>query len=197
MDHDTLVTFFKALADPSRLRLVGLLAHRPHAVEELATVLELSASTVSHHLARLVEAGLVGATVDGHFHVYALQTDTLQAMAQTLSSARGLFDVATISGDPYEQKVLASFLDDSGRLKAIPMKRKKFQVVLRHALRLFEPDGTWDEREINRRLKPLTDDVATLRRGFVDHGMMRRDASGSRYWRVGSAGATTADRTTP
>ncbi len=184
MEHSELITFFKALADPSRLRVVGLLAHRPHSVEELATVLDLRASTVSHHLGRLVGAGLVRAAVDGHYHVYTLQTDSLQQMAQSLLATDTLLDTATISGDPYEQKVLSAFLDAEGRLKAVPMKRKKFQVILRHALRLFEVDGVWDEKEINRRLKALTLDVATLRRGFIDHGMMKRDAAGSRYWRV-------------
>jgi hypothetical protein len=33
-----LLTFSKALADANRLRVIGLLAHRPHSVEELATV---------------------------------------------------------------------------------------------------------------------------------------------------------------
>ncbi len=183
MEQEILITFFKALADRSRLRIVGLLAHRPHSVEELATVLDLRASTVSHHLGRLVDAGLVRASVQGHYHVYALQQDALQDMARSLLSTETLVDTATISGDPYEQKVLSAFLDERGRLRAIPMKRKKLQVVLRHALRLFEPDGEWDEKEVNRRLKPLTDDVATIRRGFIDYGMMKRDASGSRYWR--------------
>jgi hypothetical protein len=100
-----------------------------------------------------------------------------------MGSTETLLDTATISGDPYEQKVLAAFLDAEGRLKAVPMKRKKFQVILRHALRLFEVDGEWSERELNERLKPLTEDVATIRRGFIDYGLMRRDKSGSRYWR--------------
>ncbi|MCB9680149.1 MAG: metalloregulator ArsR/SmtB family transcription factor [Alphaproteobacteria bacterium] len=179
-----LVPFLKALADESRLRLVGLLALRPHSVEELATVLDLRASTVSHHLGKLVEAGLVRAEASGHYHVYALDLDALHARAKALQSREALLDMATISGDPYEQKVLSTFLDERGRLKAVPMKRKKFEVVLRHALRLFEADGAWSEAEINQRLKPLTDDVATLRRGFIDHGLMTRDAAGERYVRV-------------
>lgn len=182
--QETLVTFFKALADQTRLRIVGLLAQRPHSVEELATVLELRPSTVSHHLGKLVGAELVSARVDGHYHVYSLQMEAIQRRAQALLSGEALLDVATISGDPYEQKVLASFLDGKGRLKAIPMKRKKLQVILRHALRLFEADSVWDEMEINRRLEPLTDDVATIRRGFIDYGMMKRNRSGSKYWRV-------------
>ncbi len=184
MEQPELIAFFKALADRSRLRIVGLLAHRAHSVEELATVLDLRASTVSHHLQKLVKAGLVRAEVDGHYHVYSLRSEELQRMARSLARPDSLLDTATISGDPYEQKVLAAFLDAEGRLKAIPMKRKKLQVILRHALRLFEPDGVWDERQLNERLMPLTDDVATIRRGFIDYGMMIRDASGRRYQRT-------------
>lgn len=65
-----LLPFLKALADPTRLRIVGLLSLRPHAVEELATVLKLRASTVSHHLGKLQSAGLLHSEVQGHYHLY-------------------------------------------------------------------------------------------------------------------------------
>ncbi|MHC5059091.1 MAG: DUF2087 domain-containing protein [Planctomycetota bacterium] len=183
----TLLAFFKALADANRLRLIGLLAHRPYAVEELAEVLELRASTVSHHLAKLSAAGLVRGTASGHYHEYALDTDALQARAKALASDEALRGLARVEGtsDPYEQKVLSSFLDAEGRLKGdLPMKRKKFQVLLRHALRLFEDEGPWDEREVNRRLKSICDDTASFRRGFIDHGLMTRERGGEAYRRV-------------
>ena len=66
---EELVNFFKALADPSRLKIVGLLAQQPYSVEELAALLQLKPSTVSHHLARLSEAGLVSAKVDGYYNI--------------------------------------------------------------------------------------------------------------------------------
>ena len=37
---EELVTFFKALADANRLKIVGLLAEKPYSVEELATLLK-------------------------------------------------------------------------------------------------------------------------------------------------------------
>ncbi len=87
--------------------------------------------------------------------------------------------------DPYDEKVLKNFLDPKGRLKSRPMKRKKFQVILRHALRTyFTDDGPWTELEVNARLKALTDDVASIRRGFVDYRLMTRDRAGSAYVRV-------------
>ncbi|MEM6990640.1 MAG: metalloregulator ArsR/SmtB family transcription factor [Myxococcota bacterium] len=182
-----LVEFLKALADGNRLRIVGLLAHRPHTVEELATVLELRASTVSHHLAKLNGASLVTAGVRGHYHEYALDLDALQQRVKTLASTESVRHLAAAEGDadPYEQKVLSTFLDAKGRLAGtLPMKRKKFEVLLRYALRLFEDGGPWNEREVNRRLKKITKDVASFRRGFIDHRLMTRDRGGENYRRV-------------
>ena len=189
MNPQALLQFFKALSDANRLRIVGLLAHRAHTVDELAEVLGLRPSTVSHHLAKLSSAELVSATVQGHYHLYALDTDALQARARALLSTEELRDLAPADDDvdPYERKVLSAFLDEHGRLKAHPMKRKKFEVILRHALRThFTDAGPWSEVEINERLEALTDDVASIRRGFIDHRMMTRDAAGSRYQRLGA-----------
>ncbi len=184
---DILLTFFKSLADANRLRIVGLLAHRAHSVEELAEVLGLGASTVSHHLSKLSKAGIVSASVQGHYHLYSLDADALHARARTLLSPEELRELAPVEDDldPYERKVLSVFMDDQGRLKQHPMKRKKFEVILRHALRTyFLDDGPWSEQEVNARLKPMTDDVASIRRGFIDHRFMTRDRSGAAYFRT-------------
>ena len=187
MTSDTaLLQFFKALADANRLRVVGLLAHRPHSVEELATVLELRPSTVSHHLSKLAAARLVRSEAQGHYHVYSLDLESLHERARTLSSHDQLRELAAIDGleDPFDRKVLSTFLDEEGRIERFPMKRKKFEVILRYALRLFEDEGPWDESEVNRRLETLSEDTATLRRGFIDHGWMTRNPGGRAYRRV-------------
>ena len=181
--EQALLSFLKALADANRLRIVGLLAHRAYAVEELATVLDLRVSTVSHHLAKLTAAGLVAAQTEGHYHMYALQLSALHGYAKTLAKDESLRALAPSAGteDPFAAKVLAAFTDQDGRLVRIPAKRKKFEVILRHALALFPETGPWDEREVNRRLKTFTDDVASLRRGFIDHRLMTREPGGSGY----------------
>ena len=189
---DVLLTFFKSLADANRLRIIGLLAHRPHTVGELAEVIELKAPTISHHLSKLSAAGLVTATVQGHYHLYALDTDALELRARTLLSSDELRELAPSADaidpidpiDPYDRKVLNTFLDADGRMTAHPMKRKKFEVLLRHALRTyFIDEGPWSEMQINERIKPMTDDVASIRRGFIDHGLMTRDVRGAEYRR--------------
>jgi len=77
--------------------------------------------------------------------------------------------------------VLSTFLDEAGRITRFPVKRKKLDVLLRYALRLFDDLGPWDEREGNRRLEALSEDTATLRRGLVDHGLMNRSPGGKAY----------------
>jgi predicted transcriptional regulator len=187
-DH-TLLQFFKALGDANRLRLIGLLAHRPHSVEELATVLELRPSTLSHHLSKLAAARLVRSDAQGHYHVYSLDLDSLHERTRTLFSHEHLRELAAIEGleDPFDRKVLSTFLEEEGRIAKFPVKRKRFEVILRHALRLFEDEGPWDESEVNRRLETLSEDTETLRRGFIDHGCMTRSPGGRAYRRARSA----------
>ena len=56
---ETLLAFFKAMADESCLRIIGLLAQGERSVQQLAQALELREPTVSHHLAVLKAQGLV------------------------------------------------------------------------------------------------------------------------------------------
>jgi DNA-binding transcriptional ArsR family regulator len=55
----------KALADPTRLAIVALLAQREHCVCDLTGVLRLPQSTCSHHLGVLKRAGLIRDRQDG------------------------------------------------------------------------------------------------------------------------------------
>ena len=61
---EELSLLFKALADPARLRILGLLAERSLAGHELADRLALTPPTISHHMRRLVAARLVDVVPD-------------------------------------------------------------------------------------------------------------------------------------
>ena len=67
---EQLVSQFKALADPVRLRLVALCARGECSVSELTGVLGLSQPRVSQHLKALCDSGLVERFRDGHFVYY-------------------------------------------------------------------------------------------------------------------------------
>ena len=75
----------------------------------------------------------------------------------------------------FEERQLRTFISD-GRLIQMPRQQKKKLPLLGHIARsAFEPDATYEEREVNRRLSALSDDVATLRRLLVDHGFAERE----------------------
>jgi len=78
--HADVVRVLHALADPTRLSLVHLLAERPRRVVELTTALGLAQSTVSAHLATLRTAGLVDATPEGRATRYALADHELDLL---------------------------------------------------------------------------------------------------------------------
>jgi len=177
-----LLEFFKVLADEKRLQIVGLLARQEYSVEELATILRLSSATVSHHLRRLAEAGLVQARADQHYHVYSLQLQTLHDMAQQILSADTLQETTEdLDLDAYDRKVLHDWLEN-GRLKGIPRQWKKRDVVVRYLLEQFEPDRRYSEGEVNEIIGRTHDDYATLRRELIDGRYMAREHEV--YWRI-------------
>ena len=177
--------FFKALADSSRLKIVGLLAQQPYSGEELAALLDLKASTVSHHLARLVRVGLVSARAEGYYSVYQLDKSALEAMSRNLFSAEQIVTSASsVDLDGYDRKVLADFCRRDGRLKTIPAQRKKLDVVLRYVVKAFDLGKRYSEKKVNDILGSFHEDTASLRRELVGAGLMQRKSDGSAYWRV-------------
>ncbi|HEX8860564.1 MAG TPA: metalloregulator ArsR/SmtB family transcription factor [Actinomycetes bacterium] len=77
---------FKALADPHRVRIVNLLATsaEPVCVCEFTEPLGLSQPTVSHHLKKLVQAGLLDREQRGTWAYYSLRPDALGGLAAAL-----------------------------------------------------------------------------------------------------------------
>jgi ArsR family transcriptional regulator len=63
---------FSALASPKRLRLLAVMAERECCTCELQAILDYPQSTVSTHLSRLYETGLVDRRRDGRWHYYRL-----------------------------------------------------------------------------------------------------------------------------
>jgi predicted transcriptional regulator len=182
---DSLLSFFKALSDANRLKLVGLLAQKEASVEELAAVLNVSASTVSHHLSILGEIGLVSARADGYYNVYRLETDTLEKMSQSLLAHETLPEVVKdLDPKAYDRKILTDYLDPDGVINKIPTNRRKLDVVLRYLAEKFEFDRTYTEKEVNAVIGALNPDISGLRRDLISAKFLGREKDGSAYWRV-------------
>ena len=82
----TTARLFKALADPHRVKIINLLANSPDpvCVCEFTGPLGLSQPTVSHHLKKLVEVGLLEREQRGIWAYYSLDRDTLGRLAATV-----------------------------------------------------------------------------------------------------------------
>ncbi len=84
---ETMATMFKALGDPVRLRLVAKIASSPGGEACVCDILDVGVSqpTVSHHLKRLREAGLVTSRKQGTWVHYAVAPGALRALAAFLA----------------------------------------------------------------------------------------------------------------
>jgi ArsR family transcriptional regulator, arsenate/arsenite/antimonite-responsive transcriptional repressor len=81
---------FKALADPTRVRLVNMLANSPEAVCvcDLNAHFDLGQPTLSHHLKKLVTAGLLKREQRGTWAYYSLRSDSLKQLADVTKPRR-------------------------------------------------------------------------------------------------------------
>jgi predicted transcriptional regulator len=182
---EELVSFFKALADSNRLKIVGLLAEKPYSVEELAALLDLKPSTVSHHLARLAEVDLVSSRSESYYNVYQLDKKMLEEKSRTMFSQSELSTVtAEVDSDAYDNKVIKDYARRDGSLKIIPAQRKKLEAILRYVVKAFEVEKRYSEKRVNEILSKYHEDTATLRRELIGFGLMKREGGGGEYWRV-------------
>ena len=74
---------FKALADPARVRIMNTLATSAESVCacEFEPALGLSQPTVSHHLKKLLEAGLIEREQRGKWAYFSLKRDAVEKLA--------------------------------------------------------------------------------------------------------------------
>jgi biotin operon repressor len=182
-NDEQLLTFFKALADANRLKIVGLLSQQVYSVEQLAAMLNLSSPTISHHLKLLSEAGLVSARAESYYNLYQLESGVLEQIAHHLAAQDRLPSMAAeVDLQAYDRKVLHDLLLPDGRLKVIPAQRKKREVVLRHILKEFQPEVHYSEKQVNAIFARYHADTATLRREMIAYKLMKR--SEGEYWRI-------------
>lgn len=85
---------FKAVADPTRRRILDLLARKPRTVAELVHEFSISQPAVSQHLAVLRKARLVAADVEGQRRRYRVTPAPLQELAQWVGHYESFWDAA-------------------------------------------------------------------------------------------------------
>ncbi len=115
---------FRALGDPTRLRILRLLAEAPLNVSELVSLVGIGQSSVSHHLSKLRALDLIGEHRQGGFTYYSL-------VIGPSDSRWPLIELARRSADP-----------DGDRARLVDLLRQRED---RQALneRLLEPGQSW------------------------------------------------------
>lgn len=79
---------------------------------------------------------------------------------------------------------LRPFLDEEGRLKAVPSKRKVRMLALRLLAARFEQGREYTESDVNGIINQATlfSDAATLRRELFNNHFLGRTLDGRAYW---------------
>jgi hypothetical protein len=169
----------RALADPERLAIAGLLAGRSRTAAELGDELGLPITRLRKHLTRLTSAGV--ARLEPDRKTYRLDPDTLRRVAEAVGPPRDA-GLALGAASEDEESVLRTFFRN-GRLTEIPAKESKRRIVLERIALEFDPGVRYDEKEVNVIVGRFFNDYAALRRYLVDERFLSRDHG--EYWRTG------------
>jgi AraC-like DNA-binding protein len=187
-----LLRMLKALADEQRLQLIGMTGQREWTVTEVAEKLGLAESTVSYHISKLHEVGLLNLRMDGSFRHYRLDKKRLATLKKLVDiietpliphadTENDQTWIDALDWDEEDKKVLRGYTFN-GKLKQFPNKDKKWPPILRWLAAKFEPGVRYTEKQVNEILQEVNPDYATLRRSLVEYGFMRRERGGGDYW---------------
>jgi DNA-binding HxlR family transcriptional regulator len=167
--------YIKALANETRLRIVGILSLGSRTSSELAEALGLRCDALTRHIRLLRDAGLVVDDITGDSGRLRLETAWLRsgnALSNSIKRTPTPITSSTLSS--LEATTLAPFVRE-GRISKIPVAAEKQKMLMRWLVERFEVGRSYAEREVNALLKETHPDFAALRRMLVDYHIMERD----------------------
>ncbi|MBT2695211.1 metalloregulator ArsR/SmtB family transcription factor [Bacillus sp. ISL-55] len=180
MQLDKIVAFHKAMGDPTRLRIVALLANGPLHGQAIAGKLGLTPPTITHHIKKLRDINVIFERRDKNTIYFHLNESLIKQQAQTLGKwiekKEGEVE-AMIQQNTERQKVIENFFTKDGKLKNIPAQRKKKLMVFEYMVRGLKAGKKYPEKELNEYIQKFHEDYATIRREFIiNHYMYRENA---------------------
>ena len=182
MTQENALMIFKSLSDMSRLRIVQALTKGEMYTELLAERLELTPSTVSFHMKKLEQAGLVVSRKEQYYTVYSLNREVLDESLFTIAvSEPEQADDQQKREEKYRQKVIDSFFR-YGKLLSIPVQRKKKMICYEVIAEKLIPGRVYPEKELNEIISAIHEDYCTIRRDMISEGILSR--TGNEYVRI-------------
>ena len=84
--------------------------------------------------------------------------------------------------DKEREQTIKTYMDETKALKSYPAKEKKKIIVLGEIVKNFSKGRVYSEREINRVLKRVFQDHATIRRALIEYGFIEKSNDCTKYW---------------
>ncbi|AZN43938.1 DUF2087 domain-containing protein [Paenibacillus albus] len=186
MQLDKIVNYHKALADPTRVRILILLSEGELTGQTLAEKLCLSPATITHHAAKLRAVSLIHERRDKNAIFFSLDRYFLKQYESSLQSILAQpsekkqaetkeLETMEEKNERLKQSVLRNFITADGKLKHIPAQLKKKRIVLEHLAEQLEEGRKYTEKELNAFIQQYHADFATIRREFIMHAYLYRE----------------------
>jgi hypothetical protein len=180
MQLDKVVNYHKALADPTRIRILILLADGEMKGQVLAERLSVTPATITHHTAKLREVSLIQERREKNTIYFTLNDFFIEKLSMATKDLiyRRKNEVISMKDEEMERirdTVIRNFFTREGRLITIPAQLKKKLIVLEHIVSQLESGRKYSEKEINTFIQTYHEDYATIRREFIMHQFMFRE----------------------
>ena len=175
MQLNRLVNFHKTLGDPTRIRILSLLTTGPLHGQAIAGKLGLKAPTITHHMTKLRDTGIIYQRRDKNTIYYYIDEKKLRSYSEALPNM--LYHPNNDKEDDSMKRhaVVNNFIAADGTLKHLPSQRKKKIIILKHLINGLERGKKYPESEINEYIKKFHPDFATIRREFIINHFMYRE----------------------
>ena len=175
MTEQEAIGLFKCLADKSRLQILKSLMQEDMYVERLAKRLNLAPATISFHLKKLEEAGVVTSRKEQYYTMYSICRQIFETKIIDILREESTEDKLPRERDELYRKIVIESFFEYGKLKSIPSQRKKERIVLEEIAKAFEPGKEYSEREVNIIIADYHDDFCTIRRDMISEGLLERN----------------------
>lgn len=155
--------------------------------KEVAAKLGVAQSTIRNHRYKLREkekqAKLFLALMDliwtnTNKNINILDTEVICDAHKTATTLDDRYNIT----DKEKNTTIKTYMNEEGALKNYPSKEKKKIIVLEEIAKNFSKGKTYSEKEINRILKRIYEDYATIRRALIEYGFIERTDDCKSYW---------------
>lgn len=167
-----LMQFFKAVGQPERLRMLGLLANNTYTLPELAQEMGMKETAVSRSLRTLKKAGLIDQQGSANIPTYQLNASRLDELHSIIEG----------EGSPptLQQRVVDQYIQGE-TLTAIPQHEEERQIILQWLADKFDLQRRYTEEEVTAIVAKHYPYPLTLRRVLADNRFLLH--TGRHYWR--------------